>query len=114
MEFYKTRKVKFKAWNAEARLLMRLTSVDCSKGELVKAGFTLLQFTGRTDSQKEELYELDIVLIDSEKYVLMWDDDQNGGWFFVQMKDKQQKVPATMQLALKGIRLCNYLESTEN
>lgn len=114
MEFYKPRKVKFKAWNAEAKLLMRLTSVECSKGELVKAGFTLLQFTGRTDSQKEELYELDIVLMDSEKYVLVWDDDENGGWFFVQMKNRQQKMPATVQLALKGIRLCNYLESTDN
>lgn len=114
MEFYKPRKVKFKAWNAEARLLMRLTSVDCLKGELMKAGHTLLQFTGRLDSQEEELYELDIVLMDSEKYVLIWDDELTGGWYFVRMKDQLQRLPATAQVAGKCIRLCNYFESTEN
>lgn len=114
MEFYTPRKVKFKAWNQEARLLVRLTSVDFIRGEMIKAGYILLQFTGRWDVQHEELYELDIVLLNSEKFVLIWNDENAGGWYFVSLQNKLQKLPATLQQAATGIRLCNFLESTES
>jgi len=52
---YKPRKMMFKAWNKETRLLMRLNSIDCVKGELVKKDHILLQFTGLYDKQKEEI-----------------------------------------------------------
>ena len=61
----------FKAWNKETRLLMRLNSIDCNRGELVKKDHVLLQFTGLYDIQKEEIYEMDIFLIVMEIFVVL-------------------------------------------
>ena len=42
MNEFKPRKIKFKAWDTEHKLLMRLNSIDCNKGELVKKDHVLL------------------------------------------------------------------------
>ena len=107
------RKFKFKAWNKQDRLLMKLSSIDCLKGELFKRDHILLQFTGHRDKQEEEIYEMDIVLISSEKFVVTWDEDSNG-WFLMDLK-KQEKVQRFIKEdALKTVRLCSYFESDQN
>lgn len=107
------RKFKFKAWNKQDRLLMKLSSIDCLKGELFKRDHILLQFTGHRDKQEEEIYEMDIVLISSEKFVVTWDEDSNG-WFLMDLK-KQEKVQRFIKEdAEKTVRLCSYFESDQN
>ncbi|MBX2901313.1 MAG: hypothetical protein KF775_16790 [Cyclobacteriaceae bacterium] len=77
MEF-KPREIKFKAWDKESKLLMRLNSIECHKGELVKRGHILLQFTGLHDCEGEEIYEMDVLLLSLEKFVVFWDAALSG------------------------------------
>lgn len=107
---FKPRKFKFKAWDNEARLLMKLSSIDCLKGELFKRDHVLLQFTGHRDKQEEEIYEMDIVLISSEKFVVTWDEESNG-WFLVNLKSEVRTERFIKEIAEKTVRLCSYFES---
>jgi hypothetical protein len=110
MDSYTPRKLKFKAWNQEAQLLMRLNSIDCVKGELLKKGHILLQFTGQHDRQQEELYDLDVVLIDSERYLVVWNDEMNG-WFLRKISDAQVAEPLRKDIAQRSTRLWSYWET---
>lgn len=107
---FKPRKFKFKAWNKEAKLLMKLSSIDCVKGELFKRDHILLQFTGHVDKQQEEIYEMDIVLMSSEKFVVMWDEESNG-WFLRDIKRHVKIQRFEQEVAERAIRLCSYFES---
>jgi hypothetical protein len=107
------RKFKFKAWNKQDRLLMKLSSIDCLKGELFKRDHILLQFTGHYDKQEEEIYEMDIVLINSEKFVVTWDEVSNG-WFLTDLKKNEKIQRFVKEDAVKTVRLCNYFESDNN
>jgi hypothetical protein len=110
---FKPRRFKFKAWNKDARLLMKLSSIDCLKGELFKRDHILLQYTGHRDKNEEELYEMDIVLISSEKFVVTWDEESNG-WFLVDLKSEAKVQRFLKEDAEKTVRLCNYFESDQN
>jgi hypothetical protein len=107
---FKPRKFKFKAWNMEAKLLMKLSSIECVKGELHKKDHLLLQYTGLMDKNDEELYEMDIVLVQSEKFVVIW-DTQNNGWFLMNVKTELKTESFSKDLAVKTTRLCSYFES---
>jgi len=111
---YKPRKMMFKAWNRETRLLMRLNSIDCNKGELIKKDHILLQFTGLYDIQKEEIYEMDVLLVGKDKFLVMWDNDRNG-WTLVNLMDRPGVAqPFVTSLSEKATRLWNYFESERN
>lgn len=112
MIVYTPRKFKFKAWNKEARLLQKLSSIDCVKGELSKKNHLLLQFTGLTDKHDEELYEMDIVLVQSEKFVVVW-NTENNGWFLVNLKTERQAGAFPSASAQQTTRLCSYFESED-
>jgi len=113
MDFYKPRKLRFKAWNKESKLLMRLNSIDCIKGELVKRDHILLQFTGLLDKQEEELYELDVVLTDGDKYVITW-NDQNNGWCLRLLPHGTKTIALEADVAQRSARLWSYFESQNN
>lgn len=113
MEFFKPRKHLFKAWNTESRLLMRLNSIDCKRGELYKKDHILLQFTGMLDKQDEEIYEMDVLLIGGEKLVVMWDADHNT-WHLGLLKDPTVTQVFSRQTAEKSTRLWSYFESEKN
>ncbi len=106
------RKLLFKAWNQETKLLMRLNSIDCIKGELFRKNHTLLQFTGLYDQQQEEIYEMDVVLIAGEKFVVFWDSNQNG-WGLSAFSDAGNIRPFVKGISKTAIRICNYFESQE-
>ena len=92
---------------------MRLNNIDCVKGELMKRDHILLQFTGLLDKQEEELYELDVVLIDSNKYVVTW-NEQNNGWCLRELPDGTKVIPLEANVAQRAGRLWSYFESQKN
>jgi hypothetical protein len=103
------RKIKFKAWNTETRLLMRLNSIDCNKGELFKKDHILLQFTGMYDMQEEEIYDMDVLLIYSDKYVVFW-DSAKGGWFYRSIEKDGTALPFLEPEAVRMKRFCSFFE----
>ncbi len=109
MEFFTPRKLVFKAWNKEAKLLMRLNSIDCRKGELFKKDHILLQFTGLYDRQEEEIFEMDIMLISGEKFVVLWDDERNG-WKLCRLNNLAISQPFVKESSSKATRLWSYFE----
>jgi hypothetical protein len=112
MDFYHPRKLMFKAWNKEAKLLMRLNSIDCRKGELYKKDHIIVQFTGLYDCKDEEIYEMDVLLITNQKYIVIWDEIANA-WSLVRLKDKSGAQPFVKEIASKGQRLWSYFESAD-
>lgn len=111
MNDFQPRKIKFKAWDTEHRLLMRLNSIDCNKGELVKKNHILLQFTGMYDKEGEEIYEQDILMISLDKYVVFWNETKNG-WYFSPLKDKNSFAPFLAKEASTMKRFCSFFELT--
>src|SRR5687768_14490194 len=108
--YYIPRKLLFKAWNKETKLLMRLNNIECVKGELFKTNHILLQFTGFYDKQEEEIYEMDIILIGTEKFVILWDSDENG-WRMAGLVGSHASGPFKKVNAKAAVRLCSYFES---
>jgi hypothetical protein len=109
MEFFVARKLKFKAWNTETKLLMRLNSIDCVKGELTKKEHVLLQFTGIHDVNGEEVYDMDVLLKDSERYIVHWQDEANR-WTVSLLSQKHMLHHAVRDFVKTTTRLCNYFE----
>ena len=104
------RKLLFKAWNQETGLMMRLNSIECVKGELFRKNHILLQFTGLYDQRGEELYEMDVVLIAGEKFVVFWNAEENG-WGLAAVAAPDTKRPFATAVSKDTIRICNYFES---
>ncbi|MEQ1585481.1 MAG: YopX family protein [Cyclobacteriaceae bacterium] len=108
MEF-KKRKIKFKAWDQESRLLMRLNSIECNKGELVKKDHVLLQFTGLYDKEGEEIYEMDVLLVSLDKFVVFWNESLNG-WYYSPLTDLNVRTPFLINDSERMKRFCSYFE----
>jgi hypothetical protein len=106
---FKPRKIKFKAWNTETKLLMRLNSIDCNKGELYKKDHVLLQFTGLNDKEGEEIYDMDVLLIYSDQYLVSWNESK-GGWFYSPLDKPEDISPFLEPEAAKMKRFCSYFE----
>jgi hypothetical protein len=110
MDFFSPRKLMFKAWNTETKLLMRLNSIDCKRGELIKKDHILLQFTGQLDIQNDEIYEMDVLLINHEKFVVLWNEQRNG-WNLSRLSNPSDAKPLLKENLTKATRLWSYFES---
>ncbi|MFZ6011564.1 MAG: YopX family protein [Bacteroidota bacterium] len=108
MDLYSPRKIMFKAWNKETKLLMRLNTIDCKKGELFKKDHILLQFTGLYDKQRDEVYEMDVLLMGMEKYLVLWDAERNG-WMLTHL-DRATSEPLLTHTLANAVRLCSFFE----
>lgn len=109
MELFKPRKLIFKAWDRESKLLMRLNSIDCKKGELFKKDHILLQFTGLYDMQEDEIFEMDVMLMGGEKFLVLWDTERNG-WKLARLSNTTISEPLLKATSGKATRLWSYFE----
>ncbi len=109
MDHFVPRTIKFKAWNKEARLLLKLDSIECSKGELFRRDHVLLQFTGVLDRDGDEIYDMDILLIYSEKHLVFWDRERNG-WYYSELKNPDVSEPFVATVGNGMRRFCSYFE----
>lgn len=107
---FKPRKLKFKAWDKEAGLLMRLDSIAFEKGELFRKDHHILQFTGFVDRHQEELYEMDVVLVGNDRYVIHWNTDE-GRWCYSGEQGIHGTMKLTRDVAGQMVRICSYFES---
>lgn len=113
MQKFQPRVFKFKAWNSESRLLVKLSTIDFRKGELYKKDHILLQFTGLHDKQEEEIYEMDILMREDKKFVVRWHEHQNG-WHILPLPSQDSFEPLHKEMAVRMKRLCNFFESEQN
>lgn len=111
MQSFVVRTLKFKAWNTTEKLLMRLNSIDCVRGELKKKDHILLQFTGLYDKQKEEIYDMDVLLKGNQKFLVRWNEELNG-WYFSPLESDSEQQALLKNEAVQMIRLCNYFEGS--
>jgi len=112
MEFHAARKIMFKAWNKETKLLMRLNSIECQRGELVKKNHILLQFTGMYDQNEEEIYDMDVLMIGTDRYIVFWDAERSG-WMMSPVSSKNLAKPISKDLLSRARRLWSYFEAEQ-
>ena len=106
------RPFKFKAWDQENNLMVRLNQIECKKGLLIKQNHILLQFTGFLDQAETELYENDIVLKGQHKYMICW-DPKEGSWYWQSMANNKEKISTKSFNLNEVVKLCNYYEATD-
>jgi hypothetical protein len=110
MKAFRPRSFKFKAWNQEEKLLMKLSQIDFNKGELYKRNHILLQFTGLHDKHEQEIYEMDILLVSDQRYIVRW-HEENNGWYVLPYPEQDSFTPLRKEKAITMKRLCNAFES---
>lgn len=100
---------KFRAWDVESQLLIRLSQLTCSKGVLSMKGHIFLQFTCVYDKYGEEIYEMDVLLFQTDKRLVFWDEKLNG-WCLAFAMDKSNAERLTPESVKNAVRLCSYYE----
>lgn len=111
MSSFIPRKLKFRAWDKTSNLLVRLHTLECERGALEKKDHFLLQYTGLTDKNGDEIYEQDVLLIETEKFLVFW-DEHHSGWYLRHLLHDDAGHPFLPEVAKGTKRFCSRFELT--
>ena len=106
---FKNTAIKVRAWSTQDKLMVRISALDCKKGNLYKPGYELFLFTGALDKNDAEIYDGDILLYNDQQFITSW-EKETSCWIYKHLKNnnKQTLTPA---IAKQTLRLCHYYES---
>ena len=77
---------------------------------MFKKDHIILQFTGLFDKQEDEIYEMDVMLIGGDKFVVKWSVERNG-WILTRLNGNASEEPFSKTIAERAIRLWSYFEA---
>ena len=117
--------LKFRAFNKKTKKLYRSGALSFSTERHSFMIYTdkdmtgvkdddveIMQYTGQKDKNNKEIYQRDIILIDGEKGIVVWDNNR-GGWAYTDVARTIKMTPFGRSEANRCEVLGNEFENPE-
>ncbi|HHL52527.1 MAG TPA: hypothetical protein ENJ39_04060 [Flammeovirgaceae bacterium] len=117
--------LKFRAFNKKTKKLYRSGALSFSTERHSFMIYTdkdmtgvkdddveIMQYTGQKDKNNKEIYQRDIILIDGEKGIIVWDNNR-GGWAYTDVARTIKMTPFGRSEANRCEVLGNEFENPE-
>ena len=118
--------LKFKAFNKKTKKAYKSGALSFSTerhafilfsdkkevGDLKDTDVEIMQYTGQKDSENNEIYQRDIVSLDENRYIVIWDNNR-GGWGCTDVERQMRAIPFGRTEANRCTVIGNEFETPE-